>query len=420
MVCDLYKSMRLVISDYLKEQLTVSSSIINNTKYKTMKTKLKIISASLIVGALAFTSAKAQTVGTNLVLNGDFEHVENEPNAYGEAEEAIAWSDPSYGSADLFSQEARDNDVSVPENDLGQQIAFSGDNYAGIIAHYEDGVFDLASFLAGGDTEKIGYGKYREYVQAELIKPLQAGQMYQVTFKVNLAEESDRAISGLGAYFTQEHMEIEDNTFIPVTPQVSSNKIIDSKNQWQTISGVFTAEGGEHHVIIGAFEDKFAVADLSDPMDNDSRKAYYYIDAVEVAPYTPPVVETPDVHVVVIDFDPLLSGEAVVLDRVFFDIGESDMSDNAEEDLDELAAWLKGHPENDLVITGHTDEQGTDEVNNKLSRERAKEIKDYLIKKGVSANRLRAIGYGDDRPWDEEPLHDNPLNRRTEIKMILK
>ncbi len=369
------------------------------------------------MGALALTSVKAQQLDNNLVINGDFEFVEDEPNAYGEANEAIAWTDANAGTPDLYTEENRSH-LNVPENDLGQQVAFSGEHYAGIIAHYEDGALDLASLIKGGDGEKIGYGKYREYVQAELERPLVAGQAYTVAFRVNLAEESDRAIAGLGAHFSEEHMNLDDNTFLPVKPQVSSKKVVKDKNEWVEITGTFIAEGGERHVTIGAFEDNFKVDDLSSKFDNDSRKAYYYIDAVEVTPFTPAPVVTPVVTVV--DYDVLLSGSKITLDRVFFDIGEDEMSEKAKADLKQLAKWLKDHPDAPLAIAGHTDEQGTDEFNHDLSHDRAEVVKEFLIKQGVDADRLRTYGFGDDMPWDKAELYDNPLNRRTEVQLIVK
>jgi outer membrane protein OmpA-like peptidoglycan-associated protein len=68
--------------------------------------------------------------------------------------------------------------------------------------------------------------------------------------------------------------------------------------------------------------------------------------------------------------------------------------------LDELAKSLNDYPTLTLTITGHTDSDGTDEYNQKLSEDRANSVKNYLIKKSITENRLVAVGKGESEPID--------------------
>ena len=68
--------------------------------------------------------------------------------------------------------------------------------------------------------------------------------------------------------------------------------------------------------------------------------------------------------------------------------------------LDELAKSLNDYPTLTLTITGHTDSDGSDEYNQKLSEDRANSVKNYLIKKLIAENRLIAVGKGESEPID--------------------
>lgn len=61
---------------------------------------------------------------------------------------------------------------------------------------------------------------------------------------------------------------------------------------------------------------------------------------------------------------------------------------------------MNDNPDFLLNIAGHTDSQGADDMNQKLSEDRANAVKDYLAKKGVAADRMTAEGFGETKPID--------------------
>src|SRR5579884_3008132 len=85
-------------------------------------------------------------------------------------------------------------------------------------------------------------------------------------------------------------------------------------------------------------------------------------------------------------------------DRVFFDTDSSDLSAQARATLDHQAEWLNHYANYAFTIEGHADERGTREYNIALGARRAQAVRDYLISRGVAANRMHTISYGKERP----------------------
>jgi outer membrane protein OmpA-like peptidoglycan-associated protein len=87
------------------------------------------------------------------------------------------------------------------------------------------------------------------------------------------------------------------------------------------------------------------------------------------------------------------------------------------QDLDKLANFMIDHPKYGLNISGHTDSQGKEEANLRLSQARADAIKAYLIYQfKIEGDRINAHGYGSAKPIvREETDEDRKLNRRVEF-----
>ncbi len=85
-------------------------------------------------------------------------------------------------------------------------------------------------------------------------------------------------------------------------------------------------------------------------------------------------------------------------DRVFFLVDQSTLSDEARGILTRQAQWLQQNADYAIIIEGHADEQGTREYNLALGARRASAVQSFLISQGVSANRMRTVSYGKERP----------------------
>jgi outer membrane protein OmpA-like peptidoglycan-associated protein len=101
---------------------------------------------------------------------------------------------------------------------------------------------------------------------------------------------------------------------------------------------------------------------------------------------------------------------------VSFDTGRADIKSNFAPILDQFAAGLRNNPNAEVRIVGHTDNTGTDAINDPLSIQRAASTRDYLVARGVPAGAVRIDGRG-----SREPIADNSTasgraqNRRVEI-----
>jgi len=101
---------------------------------------------------------------------------------------------------------------------------------------------------------------------------------------------------------------------------------------------------------------------------------------------------------------------------ISFDSGRADLKPSLRPVLDKLAAGLAGHPVTRVTIIGHTDNVGSDAVNNPLSVNRAAAVRDYLVPRGVAASRIAIDGRGSREPVaDNSTAQGRAMNRRVEI-----
>jgi len=85
-------------------------------------------------------------------------------------------------------------------------------------------------------------------------------------------------------------------------------------------------------------------------------------------------------------------------DRVFFETDSSVLTADAQATLNAQAQWLQQYPQYRIVIEGHADERGTREYNIALGARRATAVVNYLVSRGIPANRLSTVSYGKERP----------------------
>jgi OmpA-OmpF porin, OOP family len=111
--------------------------------------------------------------------------------------------------------------------------------------------------------------------------------------------------------------------------------------------------------------------------------------------------------------------QSVVLKGVTFLPGSVTLTEDAKRVLEPAAAALTGQQDLKVEIGGHTDAQGADAANQKLSQRRADAVRQYLVGKGVDAGRLTAKGYGEAQPIaSNDTAEGRAENRRVEFKIV--
>ena len=116
---------------------------------------------------------------------------------------------------------------------------------------------------------------------------------------------------------------------------------------------------------------------------------------------------------------PIEIGQVVRLNNVFFDFDKYDLRPESFVELDRVVNLLKENPAIEIEMSAHTDSRGSDDYNFKLSDNRARSVREYIISKGIAAKRIVSQGYGETKPVATNETDDGrQLNRRVEFKIL--
>ena len=126
-------------------------------------------------------------------------------------------------------------------------------------------------------------------------------------------------------------------------------------------------------------------------------------------PYKPEPVITVTHH----EGDTIVPGKVIQLAHAIFAQSKADLTTETKAELDQLAIWLKEHPNTSIKLEGHTDNQGDYYLNISLSEDRVRNVKKYLMSQGVPGIRISYVGYGGTRPIASNAKEETrKLNRR--------
>jgi len=303
----------------------------------------------------------------------------------------------------------------IPNNSWGNQIAYNGKAYVGIWGYL------------------YGIG---DFIQVKLLYSLIKDQKYYVEFFISPAERSDNNTSSIGVYFTEKSESNKEQRggikFVQIyNPYIENpdSNILSDANKWYKISGIFTAKGNEQYLLIGNSKKSGMAILKKNEEKKDKRKKkypiadpdfYYYIDCVSLWPIDS-LGNKINIYnsTELVSFDSLQSGEAIVLNNIYFETDKSELLPESFPELDKLVSLMKASPQKSIEISGHTDNTGTEETNIQLSTARAKAVVDFLVSKGIASSRLTYKGYGSSIPLaDNDSDEGRSKNRRVELKII--
>ena len=117
----------------------------------------------------------------------------------------------------------------------------------------------------------------------------------------------------------------------------------------------------------------------------------------------------------------LQEGRRLILRNIFFDYNQATLRSRSKHELNKLYDFMKSNPNIRIQVSGHTDSRGNDEYNLRLSQDRAQAVVNYLVRNGIPANRLSAVGYGETRPIarnENSDLTDTPVGRQLRIQSL--
>lgn len=343
----------------------------------------------------------------NLVQNPSFEDYLNCPQRLGKFHDnVISWSCPSAGTTDYFN--ACSKVMGTPENFKGRQPADFGQGYVGLYVYAPD--------------------DYREYLQVELQEPLVKGINYQVSFYVSLADRSDSAIKEFGVLFSKDQLDIDTQKNLSKRHwyqqkgnqynymEIGYTNFYADTQDWILVQTQFLAKGTERYLTLGNFKPN-ARTRMFQTKRNVKQGSYYYIDMVSVTMDDPPSKKTELVAIADgketknIELD-----KSYIFKNVLFEFDKSLLLESSKKELGKVYNHLKSNAMLHIAINGHTDNVGTDGYNQKLSRQRAEAVADYLQRLGIHKDRIRWQGHGDKNPITENKTEaGRQLNRRVEF-----
>lgn len=178
------------------------------------------------------------------------------------------------------------------------------------------------------------------------------------------------------------------------------------------IGGAIGKKGGDgtKGAVIGAVIGGTAGAIIGDYMDKQAKEL-----EEEIPGATVDKVETIDPET----GETVTESVTVTFDGgVLFEFGKATLTTASKAELDRMAGVFSRYPDTDILIDGHTDSVGSDEVNQSLSEKRAASVADYLAMQRISRTRMRTTGYGEMQPVASNDTDaGRAQNRRVEVSI---
>jgi OmpA-OmpF porin, OOP family len=365
----------------------------------------------VIFSVIIFPFLINQGFGQNLVPNPGFEEYYNCPQSINtnKANTKVAphWSSPSYGTPDLYNRCSKYQ--MGTQNITGVTNPFKGDGFAGIVIWEEK-------------------RSYREYLQVELIEPLESSQTYIISFRYKLSTYSKFCADRIGFSLGTSSIFYAHDSVIAIAPAYSKikTKPFDQyTGTWELIETEYKATGGEKYLTIGNFYDNvntkttyLSFVNVQEPMLEHA--SYYYIDEVlisEKKSITSSEIQSQDTILPSLNNKTVNFSDLYTLNNVLFDHDSDKLLPGSYNELNEIIAILKKYPDWKIKISGHTDNIGSVGYNQALSERRTQSVKNYLVSYGIPEERIQTKGYGKSKPIaagsDDK---SQKINRRVEVQ----
>lgn len=114
-----------------------------------------------------------------------------------------------------------------------------------------------------------------------------------------------------------------------------------------------------------------------------------------------------------------VAGHVMRLNNLIFELGRSRISEASYGELELVEKMMRENPNMVIQLEGHTDYQGSEKENLKLSQERVDAVRDYLVKKRISKKRIKTKAFGGTNPLSRDDTPEgHRLNRRVELRIL--
>ncbi|MGH1339548.1 MAG: OmpA family protein [Aureispira sp.] len=349
--------------------------------------------------------AQKQFQPKNLILNPSFESY-NATNFEGASgfmsfqEDLAFWKTANKNTPDLkiFNKEAY---LKCQRGSKYCSKPRTGKNMVGIMSHMTNHYTDT----------------YREYIVVPLKESLRPNIRTYVEVWVRKDTYARLVCNNLGFFFSKRAPMKDIMTNLGYTPHYNHTAIINQDTQkWERISGSFMPEEAYTFLTMGNFYDNRSTTvqkskHHSMPSRSPNDFAYYLIDDVRVWQEGDSLEEIPP-----------FSSETTTpttLENIEFETNSAILLTVSKKELLLLVQFLQEQPQLRIAIHGHTDIVGDKKANLDLSTARAQIVVNFLIKNGITKNRLTAKGFGSETPIaSNETAAGRAKNRRVEFVIL--
>ena len=278
---------------------------------------------------------------------------------------------PGFGGSDIFKSTFSEGKWTEPVN-LGAPLNTSGDD----------------RFFTIGGSGEIGY----------------------------FASDREGGYGSLDIYSIEIPEEMRPQPTVVVSGVVTNAKTKDPIGAWVLIEDINTGEmisvnksneeTGQYLVVLPAGRNYSVSA---------NKEAFFFYSQLFEVPKTSQYQEITKN----IELKPIEKGAKVVLNNIFFDTGKATLTSDSKLELNKAFDLMKQNPSMIIEVGGHTDNVGNDDYNMKLSHDRAKSVREYLVNAGINSERIQAKGYGETSPVATNDTEEGrAANRRTEFVIL--
>ena len=305
--------------------------------------------------------------------------------------------------------------------------------------HAYNGAHFIGLILANAEKPMV-----RNYLRSRLLCGLRKGAAYKLDFYIRSVHN---VFDSIGIYFTSHDFLYQKEKVRASAPQlfVNEKKNLYPKKEWQKVSLTYTANGDENFIVIGDFKKRGHRLSINPDLGRDF---YFFIDSISLSPTNPMEHACADIEKIrgeEYDFDvrhskldkliytytknpppvvPLQKTtvqriDTLVIPDVLFATNSFALNNKANAVLDSFILQARPLQVDSLVIEGHTDSQGSDELNQKLSENRAASVAAYL--QSYFQKALRTRGWASEKPVaDNRTAVGRQKNRRVEIYIYVR
>ncbi|MFM7765806.1 MAG: OmpA family protein [Sphingomonadales bacterium] len=326
-----------------------------------------------------------------------------------------------YGGKDLWVSYWKNNNWTQPEN-LGKTINTGADEEAPYL-HYDGKTLYFAS---SGHT---GYGQH-DIFRSQILgggnwtNPENMGRGintdadeagFYVDFKGEKAYIASSRAGGFGGTDIYSLKLSADKKPMPITYVKGIIMDAETKNEITGRIELINLESGKP-ALSDSSTRFFTTLEPNGIYGLNVYRSGYLFYSANFQP-TPSGIDSP--FLVTALLKPIKMDQTVILNNIFFETDKFELRPESTPELQKLFTLLKANPDVLVEISGHTDNQGTEAHNAKLSVNRAKSVKDYLVKAGIPATAIKTAGYASTKPiGDNNTAAGRAINRRIEMKII--